>query len=129
MAIGTLVLAGNESGMRFRIRQKISSYWQIICSCSIRRGCGVRGKSLKLGCPISGDALEPRTSQDDTAVSAVEEDSPTETMTWLQVSTRRVIYTYLHALVRSHGWNRLYIVSPWISDFGIDAGMTFGQLL
>jgi hypothetical protein len=52
-----------------------------------------------------------------------------ETRLWLRVITRRVIASFLETLARSHGWHRLFLVSPWISDFGLDAGMTFTQLL
>lgn len=48
---------------------------------------------------------------------------------WLRVVTRRVIGAFLEPLARSHGWHRLFLVAPWISDFGPDAGMTFTQLL
>lgn len=52
-----------------------------------------------------------------------------ETATWLRVSTSRVIATFIDALARSHGWQTIYLVSPWISNFGPTAGMTYSQLL
>jgi len=52
-----------------------------------------------------------------------------ETTTWLQLVTRRVIAAFLEKLAVSHGWRKLYLVSPWISDFGIDCGLSFPQLL
>jgi len=52
-----------------------------------------------------------------------------ETVTWLHVATRRVVASFLDALARSHGWQRLFIVSPWISDFTAEGGIAFSQLL
>lgn len=52
-----------------------------------------------------------------------------ETRTWLRLTTRRVIAAFLDALARSHGWHRVFLISPWISHFGLAAGMTFPQLL
>ena len=51
-----------------------------------------------------------------------------ETATWLRVGTSRVITLFAEALARSHGWKRIFVVSPWISDFGSDAGISFDQL-
>jgi phosphatidylserine/phosphatidylglycerophosphate/cardiolipin synthase-like enzyme len=48
---------------------------------------------------------------------------------WLDVRTRRVIYPFVATLARSHKWKTLYLISPWISSFDEDAGMTFPQLL
>jgi hypothetical protein len=48
-----------------------------------------------------------------------------ETATWLRVSTNRVIATFIDALARSHHWQKVFLVSPWISDFGTGAGMTY----
>jgi len=52
-----------------------------------------------------------------------------ETEIWLRVATRRVVASFLDALARSHGWQRVFIVSPWISEFGDAGGMSFGQFL
>lgn len=52
-----------------------------------------------------------------------------ETATWLRIATRRVVGIFLDALGRSHGWHRLYVISPWISAFGESGGITFTQLL
>jgi hypothetical protein len=35
---------------------------------------------------------------------------------WAQIVTRRVIAHFLGVLGRSHGWNKVYLVSPWISE-------------
>lgn len=48
---------------------------------------------------------------------------------WLRLETRRVMASFLETLARSHGLQRLFIVSPWISDFGAEGGMTFAQVL
>lgn len=48
---------------------------------------------------------------------------------WLSVYTRRVLNPFLSALARSHRWNTVYLISPWISSFDKDAGMTFDQML
>lgn len=52
-----------------------------------------------------------------------------EPETWLRLATRRVVAVFMDALARSHGWKRVFIVSPWISEFGEAGGMTFGQFL
>ena len=52
-----------------------------------------------------------------------------EIETWLRISTRRVIGSFLDALARSHGWQKVFLISPWISEFGDAGGMTFRQLL
>ena len=52
-----------------------------------------------------------------------------ETATWLRVSTNRVIGAFIDALARTHHWQKIFLVSPWISEFGADAGMTYRQLL
>lgn len=55
---------------------------------------------------------------------------PTQVPTWLSLSTRRVLDLYLNSLARSHGWKRLHIVSPWISEFsGPLASLSFDQFL
>jgi hypothetical protein len=35
---------------------------------------------------------------------------------WVQLLTRRVISHFLDVLARTHGWNRVYLVAPWISE-------------
>jgi hypothetical protein len=35
---------------------------------------------------------------------------------WARLLTRRVIGEFLNILARSRGWNKLYIVSPWLSE-------------
>jgi phosphatidylserine/phosphatidylglycerophosphate/cardiolipin synthase-like enzyme len=53
-----------------------------------------------------------------------------ETVTWLRLSTQRVLSPFLDALAKSHGWLKLVIVSPWISEFGHESGtMTFRQMI
>src|SRR3989440_12667926 len=52
-----------------------------------------------------------------------------ETATWLHIATRRVVASFLEALARSHGWHKVFVISPWISEFGDAGGMTFHQLL
>lgn len=51
------------------------------------------------------------------------------TGTWLQLVTRRVIAAFLEKLAISHGWKKLYLISPWISDLTIDCGLSLAQLL
>jgi hypothetical protein len=36
---------------------------------------------------------------------------------------------FLEPLARSHGWQKLFLISPWISEFGVKAGMSVGQLV
>jgi hypothetical protein len=48
---------------------------------------------------------------------------------WIQIAFRRTISLFMTALARSHSWRRIYIVSPWISEFGTEAGMSFSQML
>ena len=52
-----------------------------------------------------------------------------ETVTWLEVGTRRVITLFLDSLSRSHKWSRLYIISPWISTINIPGVLTSRQLI
>jgi len=56
-------------------------------------------------------------------------DELQETATWLHIATRRVVASFLEALARSHGWHKVFVISPWISEFGDAGGMTFHQLL
>jgi phosphatidylserine/phosphatidylglycerophosphate/cardiolipin synthase-like enzyme len=51
------------------------------------------------------------------------------TSTWLRLTTRRVVASFLDTLARSHRWQRIYLISPWISSFGDECGMTFPQFL
>ena len=50
-------------------------------------------------------------------------------LSWVQIHTRRVLSFFISPLARAHGWNKLFLISPWISDFGLDGGMTFTQIL
>lgn len=69
--------------------------------------------------------LEPGTpAAEPTARRPVEQPPP-----WLRVGTRRVLDLFLGPLARSHGWKRLYIVSPWISEIVANTSMTFDQIL
>src|SRR5208282_3382855 len=52
-----------------------------------------------------------------------------ETATWISVGTRRVLSLFLEPLARSHGWQKLFLISPWISEFGVEAGMSVSQLV
>jgi phosphatidylserine/phosphatidylglycerophosphate/cardiolipin synthase-like enzyme len=36
---------------------------------------------------------------------------------------------FVDALARAHKWDRIYIISPWISAFDLPGVMTFSQLL
>jgi phosphatidylserine/phosphatidylglycerophosphate/cardiolipin synthase-like enzyme len=51
------------------------------------------------------------------------------TAAWLRLTTRRVVASFLNTLARSHKWQRVYLISPWISSFGEEGGMTFSQFL
>jgi hypothetical protein len=53
----------------------------------------------------------------------------TDTSPWLSVGSRRVLQLFIEPLARSHGWKRLYLISPWISSFGDNASITFVQML
>lgn len=48
---------------------------------------------------------------------------------WLSLETNRVIGKFMSALVRRARWRTLYIVSPWISEFDRDAGLSFLQFI
>jgi len=52
-----------------------------------------------------------------------------ETATWLRLVTRHVIEAFLGTLAVSHGWKKLYLISPWISDLPIECGLSLSQLL
>ena len=52
-----------------------------------------------------------------------------EGMTWLRLSTGQVMTHFLDALARSHRWNRIFLISPWISDFDIPGVMSLRALL
>lgn len=56
-------------------------------------------------------------------------DEHHETASWLRIATRRVLASFLESLARSHGWKKIFVISPWISEFGEAGGMTFPQLL
>jgi hypothetical protein len=57
------------------------------------------------------------------------EELPGETITWARIASRRVIAIFVDALARSHGWQTIYLVSPWISTFSEKGLMTFSQLV
>jgi hypothetical protein len=49
---------------------------------------------------------------------------------WLHLATRHVLDLFLKSLSRSHGWKRLDIISPWVSEVGGDyATLSYDQLL
>jgi len=52
-----------------------------------------------------------------------------ESETWLKLRTTRVIELFLETLARSHKWNRIYLISPWISPLDIPGVMSFDALL
>lgn len=43
-------------------------------------------------------------------------DDPRVLPPWLSVETRRVVVRFLDWLARAHGWQRIYLVSPWMSE-------------
>ena len=45
------------------------------------------------------------------------------------MASHRVLQLFLEPLARSHGWKRIYLVSPWLSLFDAGASMTFMQML
>ena len=50
-----------------------------------------------------------------------------ETRIWLRVSNASCCRLVDVHLARSHGLQRVFIISPWISEFGDAGGMSFGQ--
>jgi hypothetical protein len=48
---------------------------------------------------------------------------------WVEIETRRVAARFVERLARSHKWGAIYLITPWISCFGIEMGMTFGQFV
>jgi hypothetical protein len=49
---------------------------------------------------------------------------------WINLATRRVLDLFLANLSRAHGWKRVNIISPWISEVGGPlATLNFDQLL
>ncbi|SRR6266542_4003115 len=48
---------------------------------------------------------------------------------WVKLSTRRVIDLFLRTLARSRGWQRVHVISPWISTIDTIASMTSAQFL
>jgi hypothetical protein len=48
---------------------------------------------------------------------------------WMRVASRRVINLFLRTLSGSHGWKRIFIVSPWISELSDPAVLSFDQVL
>src|SRR5258708_3247585 len=119
MGIGTLGLVCSASGTRFRTRRQMFSCYPTTCSCNTRLGCGA---DRQLRSPL-------RDVSKIAGLMAEQGELGGETTTWLQLVTRRVIAAFLEKLAVSHGWRKLYLVTPWISDFGIDCGLSFPQLL
>lgn len=48
---------------------------------------------------------------------------------WLQLAFQRVTAAFIASLARAPGWRQIYLISPWISRFGAEAGLTFKQFL
>jgi hypothetical protein len=48
---------------------------------------------------------------------------------WLTIHTRTALRAFIFTLARSHKWSTVYIISPWISTFDVEAGMSFDQML
>ena len=48
---------------------------------------------------------------------------------WIRVATRQVVDLFLSRLAGSHGWKKIYVISPWISEFDASAALSFDQLL
>jgi hypothetical protein len=48
---------------------------------------------------------------------------------WLTVHTRKVLGAFVGTLGALPGWERLYVISPWLSTFGKDCGMSFEQFV
>jgi hypothetical protein len=48
---------------------------------------------------------------------------------WLSLHTKSVLSAFLTPLSHHPEWRQLYFVSPWISEFGEEAGMSFPRLL
>lgn len=48
---------------------------------------------------------------------------------WIRIGTRRVVDLYLSSLAGSRRWEKLYLVSPWISEFGDPASLSFEKFV
>ena len=48
---------------------------------------------------------------------------------WLSISTEKAIRGFVRPLSKSQRWERISIISPWITPFGADAGLTFEQFI
>ncbi|MEJ1159537.1 hypothetical protein [Prosthecomicrobium sp. N25] len=46
---------------------------------------------------------------------------------WLTIHTRRVLGAFIETLGPLQGWERLFLISPWLSSFGKECGMSFEQ--
>jgi hypothetical protein len=47
---------------------------------------------------------------------------------WAQLVTRRVVAHFLEILARTHGWNKVYLVTPWISEISRPGIPTLSQM-
>lgn len=62
--------------------------------------------------------------------AAASVERPEQVPIWMNVATHRVLDLFLSRLSQSHGWKRLYIVSPWISEVaGPSVTLNFDQIL
>jgi hypothetical protein len=48
---------------------------------------------------------------------------------WIRVSTRRVIDGFLRRLAGATGWQKIYLISPWVSDFSSSVTLSFDRFL
>lgn len=48
---------------------------------------------------------------------------------WLSVHTRKVLGAFVGTLGTLPNWERIYVISPWLSSFGRDCGMSFEQFV
>lgn len=48
---------------------------------------------------------------------------------WLTVGTRRVLNLFLGSLSQSSSWSRIFIISPWLSEFNAGALLSFEQFI
>jgi hypothetical protein len=47
---------------------------------------------------------------------------------WVQLITRRVIAEFLGMLARARGWNKVYLITPWISEISHPGVPTLAQM-
>jgi hypothetical protein len=47
---------------------------------------------------------------------------------WVRLHTRRVLAPFLDVLARSHGWNRIFLISPWMSEISDPGLPTVAQI-